>query len=173
MAQSYSQNHQTTLHNNLSTEANPSFIGSNTCKQMILPCTYWVLHSTVIKTLVCFANFPERQCHFNKFHNIDMTNVMHIFIRSYISLIPLSKAIEFYMIIWQALYAVRYSLFPLYSYSWYHKLKEMKELSYKHTSIRLCFIYLRSLLSKSDKQTWNGPTESSLLCIKSTLEKRW
>ena len=67
------------------------------------------------KTLVCFAYLLERQCYFNKFYNIDTTNKYTFFIKPHTLLTPLAEAIGLYKIIWQTLYAVRHSLFPLYT----------------------------------------------------------
>ena len=65
------------------------------------------------KTLVCFAYLLERQFYFNKVYNIDTTNKHTFFIKPHALLTPLAETIGLYKIIWQTLYAVRHSLFPL------------------------------------------------------------
>ena len=56
------------------------------------------MHSTVVKILVWFAYFLERQSHFNKFNDIDMTNVMNIF-KLYTSLTLVPEAIGHYVML--------------------------------------------------------------------------
>ena len=92
MARSYSWNHQTMSQDNLSMAVNLSLLTVTPIK-MILPyaCqSYWVLCSTIVKTLVYFANLHERLQHFNKFYNINTTNAMCIIIKPQTSLTPMS-----------------------------------------------------------------------------------
>ena len=124
---------------------------------MILLCpywSYWVLCSAVVKTLIYFVHLLERQHYFIKFYNVNTINTMHIFIQLYTSLIHLSKATWFYMIIWQTLYyAVKQSLSIVYctlqiSCQWLmkivftsHEMKSIKFLESNVSKILLAIFY--------------------------------
>ena len=87
-------------------------------KQMSLPCTnqsteFCASPSSKLLSLFCVPSWEIVP--FQQVLYIDTIDALHIFIKLHTLLTSLPEATGLYAIIWQALYAVRHSLFPLYT----------------------------------------------------------